>query len=201
MSSRLLVVSSIVLRTPLGYSGYMQRPFTTFIVSLLFSTLVGALSSSIVFAEVYKQVNPDGSVTFTDVPGSKDEKPVPLRPMSTFKATPAPPISSDSETSKPVSTKYTGVNITSPANETTVRDNAGNLAVTASAAPSLQSGHKMVLFDNGSPQGESATGNFQLSNIDRGAHVLTVQIQDSAGKVLMSSPPVTVYLRRHSALH
>ena len=192
---------NIVLFTPLGYSKGMHRPFSVFAITLSLGILLSAMDTGTVRAEVYKQVNPDGSITFTDVPGSKDEKPVPLRPMSTFKATPAPAISSDSETSKPASTKYTGVSVTSPANEATVRDNAGNLAVTASAAPGLQPGHKMVLLDNGSPQGESTTGNFKLSNIDRGTHVLTVQIQDSAGKVLIASTPVTVYLRRHSALH
>lgn len=177
----------------------MQRFFTTLITSLFFSTLVGALSSSTVFAEVYKQVNPDGSITFTDKPGGKNKTPVPLSPMSTFEASPAAPASSPQESTS-ISKGYTSVNITSPANDETIRDNTGSFTVTAAVAPGLQSGDKMVLLDNGSPQGESTSGNFTLSNIDRGAHALTVQVQNSAGKTLISSKAVTIYLRRHSAL-
>ena len=189
-----------MLHTPLGYSKGMHKLFSALATTLSLAVLLSTINIGTVKAEVYKQVNPDGSVTFTDVPKSQDEAPVQIQPMSTFKATPAPAISSTPK-SKSVSTKYTSVSITSPTNEATIRDNAGNLDVTASVAPGLQSGHKMVLLDNGTPQGESASGSFKLNNIDRGAHTLTVQIQDGAGKTLISSNPVTVYLRRHSVSH
>jgi len=171
----------------------------TLSITFLFSLSLGLFLNT-AQAEVYKQVNPDGSVTFTDIAGSKDEKPVPLQPMGTFQATKVPPTSSTQKTPS-TSKKYTSVSITSPANESTIRDNAGNLTITASVTPGMQSGHKMVLMDNGSLVGESASGSFKLSNIDRGAHSLIVQIQDKNVKVLISSEPVTVYLHRRSALH
>lgn len=149
-------------------------------------------------AEVYKQVNPDGSVTFTDAPRDADATPVPLPPVNTFRPPAPPPVSSKPRSSQADAGTYTGISITSPANETTLRDNAGNLAVAASVTPGLQAGHKMVLMDNGKLLAESTSGSFSLSNLDRGAHRLTVQVQDDAGKVLLSSEPVTVYLHRHS---
>lgn len=191
---------TIVLTTALGYSCGMHKLFSApAIASILTLSLSFALFFSVAHAEIYKQINPDGSVTFTDVPSSKDEKPLPLKPMSTFKATPAPAISSTQQ-STPASKKYTNVSITSPANEATIRDNAGNLTVMATVTPGLQSGHKMVLLDNGATRAESTSGSFKLSNIDRGAHTLTVQVQNRSGKTLLSSKPVTVYLHRHSAL-
>jgi hypothetical protein len=182
----------------------MHRLFTVLAISLLlslsFDILFSVIGANSAQAEVYKQVNPDGSVTFTDVPKSKDEEPVPLQPITTFKAPKAPPISSSTKTSQPTTVEYTSISITSPANEDTIRDNSGNLTVTASVAPGLQSGHTMVLLDNGKSLGESASGSFKLSNVDRGAHTLSVQIQDSAGKALITSEPVTVYLHRRSGL-
>lgn len=173
---------------------------TALVINLSFGLLLSAAATNIVKAEVYKQVNPDGSVEFTDVPKSDDEAPLPLRPMSTFKAPPVTPISSSPASSKATISQYTNISITSPANEATIRDNAGNLTVTVSLAPSLQPGHKMVLFDNGTNLGESTSGSFTLSNVDRGTHVLSVQVQDTSGKVLLASEPVTVFLHRQSAL-
>jgi hypothetical protein len=152
---------------------------TVLAINLSFGLLLSATAINTVKAEVYKQVNPDGSVEFTDVPKNKDEAPVPLSPMSTFKATPVTPISSSPKSSKPTAIEYTNVSITSPANEATIRDNAGNLTVTANLVPVLQPGHKMVLLDNGANRGESTSGSFTLSNVDRGSHVLTVQVQDA----------------------
>jgi len=186
--------SSIVLTSPLGYSNDMNKLFFALVVTLLFGLL---LSTASISAEVYKKVNPDGSVEFTDAPKSKDATPVPLSPTNTFKATPAPPISS-SQKSKPTANQYTSASITSPSNDAAIRDNAGNLTVTASVTPSLQSDHKMVLMDNGVALSESTSGSFQLSNVDRGSHSLSIQVQDSAGKVIISSDPVTVHLLRHS---
>jgi hypothetical protein len=182
----------------------MHRLFSvlaiTLSLSLSFDLLFSVTGDNAVQAEVFKQVNPDGSVTFTDKPKSKDETPVPLQPMSTFKAPKAPPISSSAK-AQPAAVEYTSVSITSPGNEDTIRDNTGNLTVTASVTPGLQSGHKMVLLDNGKSLGESASGSFELSNIDRGAHTLYVQIQDSSGEALITSEPVTVYLHRRSIRH
>ena len=175
----------------------MRKIFSVLVVSASFGLLLNATA---VKAEVYKKVNPDGSVEFTDVPKSSDETPVPLSPMTTFKPTTAPPISSSPKSTKPSISKYTSVSITSPANEETIRDNAGNLTVTASLTPNLQPGHKMILLDNGTNQGESTSGSFKLSNVDRGSHVLTIQVQDATGKVLISSEPVTVFLHRQSAI-
>lgn len=169
----------------------------TTILSLVI--LFGISVANTAHAEVYKQVNPDGSVTFTDVPKNKDAEPVPIQPMSTFKATTAPSISSSSQKKKSSTTKYTDVSITSPANESTIRDNSGSLTVSASVTPSLKPGHKMVLLDNGSVKGESTAGSFNLSNVDRGEHNLSVQVQNKAGKTIISSKPVTVYLHRQSA--
>ena len=149
-------------------------------------------------AEIYKRTNPDGSVEFTDVPRSDEEKPVPLSPMSTFKAAPvqrnvAPAARADAR-------KYGTISIVSPANEATIRDNTGTVKVNVSLSPALRSGHKLVLLVDGAQKGESTSGSFTLNNLDRGSHSLTAQVLDKAGKTLISSTPVTVYLFRQSAI-
>ncbi len=151
-----------------------------------------------VIAEIYKRTNPDGSVEFTDVPRSDEEKPVPLSPMSTFKATPAP--RSVTSNTRADSKKYSAISVTSPANEATIRDNTGTVKVSVSLSPALRSGHKLVLLVDGAQKGESTSGSFTLDNLDRGSHSLMAQVVDKAGKTLISSAPVTIYLFRQSVI-
>ncbi|NOX92999.1 MAG: hypothetical protein GXP18_11285, partial [Gammaproteobacteria bacterium] len=149
-------------------------------------------------AEIYKRTNPDGSVEFTDVPRSDKEKPVPLGPMSTFKAMPAPQKATPA--SRASANTYSAVSIISPADETTIRDNTGTIKVNISVSPALRPGHKLALLVNGEQKGQSASGSFTLDNLDRGSHSLTAQVLDKAGKTLISSTPVTVYLFRQSVI-
>ncbi len=157
-----------------------------------------AVNITPVIAEIYKRTSPDGGVEFTDVPRSDEEKPVPLSPMSTFKATAAP----QGLTSKARADikKYTAISVTSPTDEATIRDNAGTVKVSVSLSPALRPGHKLVLRVNGQQKGESVSGSFTLNNLDRGSHNLIAQVADKAGKTLISSAPVTVYLFRQSVI-
>lgn len=172
------------------------------------------LLSTATHAEVYKRTKPDGSVEFTDVPSKQEEEPVPVNPMNTFKAPPVPALrSSTPEPRASEDKKYTAISITSPANEASIRNNAGNITVTVSLEPALQPGHKLVLLVDGTPKpasddtaddaekAESAPGNFELNNIDRGSHSLEAQVLNEEGKTVISSTPVTVYLHRYSVKH
>jgi len=165
-----------------------------FLVLLMLMVVVATPAS----AEIYKRTNPDGSVEFTDVPRSDEEKPVPLSPMSTFKTTPVPRKATPSTQAD--AKKYAAISVTSPASEATIRDNTGTIKVSVSLSPALRSGHKLVLLVDGVQKGESASGSFTLNNLDRGSHILIAQVLDKAGKVLISSAPVTFYLFRQSVI-
>lgn len=80
-------------------------------VPLLCGALLNAVNIGLAKAEVYKRTNPDGSVEFTDVPSKQKEEPVPLRPMSTFKAPPTAPIRSTPQPQAQPG-KYTEISIT-----------------------------------------------------------------------------------------
>lgn len=172
-----------------------MRSISTALLLFLLGVVVTMNST----AEVYKRVSPDGSVEFTDVPGSGKEEPVKLAPMSTFKATPTTPTRSPGSRPTP-SSKYTLLKITSPAHNTSIRDNAGNLSINVSVSPALRAGHKLVLLIDGSAKAEGQSGQFKLTNIDRGTHTLQAKVIDAANKPLISSKTVTIHLQRFSVL-
>ncbi len=151
-----------------------------------------ATSSS---AEVYKHTNPDGSVTFSDVPTKINAEPIKLKPSSNY----APPPRSETTISpSPIKTEvnYESIVITSPANDSAVRDNVGNLEVQFVLKPGLKPGHSYVLLMDGKNAGEGQTGSIQLKNIDRGSHTFIVQVVDKNKKMVIQSESVMVHLQR-----
>jgi hypothetical protein len=169
----------------------------SFISLLILPLLLGALVTD-AFSGVYKHTNPDGSVTFSDVPAKKDEKPIKLPPTSTYSPPPPPPRTESTTRPKPAMTEtnYESVSITSPSNDTAVRNNAGNLTINFNVKPSLKPGHSYVLLMDGKKVGEGTGGSVQLTNLDRGSHTFTVQVVDANQEMIIQSTDVLVHLQR-----
>ena len=148
-------------------------------------------------AEVFKRVNPDGSVEFTDVPDSQEAEPVELAPITTYPAPPSPPPRSRA-TPRTEAPAYEAVSITSPSNDETIHDNQGNITITVELSPELKSGHNLRILLDGNQQAEGKSTTFSLTNIDRGSHQIQVQIVDAKGKPLAQSESITVHLKRFS---
>lgn len=157
-------------------------------------------------AAVYKKELPDGTVVYTDQPESGGKE-ITLPEIQTIQP---PPKSVFSETvptqkKKPVEStaSYTMLKITSPANEETLRENAGDITVDVTMNPPLQTqaGHKILVEMDGKPIADPGTSlQFVLKNVDRGTHSLQASILDAAGNTLIQSPNITFYLKRHSIL-
>ncbi len=98
-------------------------------------------------------------------------------------------------TEKPLPLQLT---MRSPQHGETIRSNRGLLDIQLELNRKLGIGEQLQLLLDGSPYGapQSQT-NWQLSNIDRGAHTLSVQAKRS-GKLIASTSPITVHLHRAS---
>ena len=170
-----------------------MKRFAKILLILLFN---GALATQAT-AGVYKRVNPDGSVEFTDVPEEIGQKPIEVAPSSSYSPPPLqkpPPPATPS--AKQAVTRYESVSITSPSNDSTIRDNEGKISVTVESKPGLQKDHIYLLKMDGKQVGEGSSKVFPLNNVDRGSHNFTVQIIDKDKKMLIESKTVTVHLHR-----
>ena len=165
-------------------------------ILFLFCVLIAGL----VQAQVYRSVGKDGSVVFSDEPSEGAVK-VEVKKLETVKSleTPPPPTSSRSGP-QAQQNLYTGLNITSPADDQAIRDNAGNLNVSVSVTPGLNPRHKLVLYLDGTEYSTGTANTFRLDNIDRGTHQLRVAVVDADGRQLIDSKSVTFHLLRHSLL-
>ena len=166
--------------------------------TLLLPTLLFAFAAS---AQIYKTTDEHGNVVFTDSPpaDSASTQQIEVRQPNTAPAPPsqAAPQPASEPTNQEVTTYE--VAITAPANETTIPNGPGNFSVTGSVAPALPRELALQLFMDGEPRGEPQRNTtWDLVNVFRGAHDLTIGVVDQKGKSIAVSDSVTVFVHRPS---
>ena len=166
---------------------------TLFIILLLSSMSLGS-------ALVYKKVNQDGSITYSDAPS---EGAVPLD-LATGNSVVMPAlVSPQAKIYKTVKNpKQTQVDyqlsIMSPTPEQTIRNNNGKMNVITRITPNVPGQYQLIL--NGVLHSAQTSGTFQLEGMQRGEYSVQVRFIGNSGKVLASSNMQTFYLHKASAL-
>jgi hypothetical protein len=172
-------------------------------INNLITIAAGLLLAGGVSAAVYKTVDEQGNVVYTDEPVGNGE-PIKLPPLSTVpppKYMASPASGKPSEDAGGEAAGYEGLAIVAPIQDETLRDNTGNVVVRVSIKPDLNkpAGHRLQYFLDGQKHGElSAADQAIFPNVDRGAHTAEVAIVDAMGKELKRSASVRFHLHRQS---
>ena len=95
---------------------------------------------------------------------------------------------------------YAEIRISSPADDASIRDNAGNVKVDVKLSPELRTGDKVELKLDGQSIGGGKKTAFTLTDMDRGSHSLQALVKNSAGKVVARSASITFTLQRRSKI-
>ena len=166
----------------------IKRVITGWFAALMLPLLMVAT----VQAAVYKLVDEKGNTTFTDRPpeGQSPEQ-VELGPITPMGTVSTHRRSETKKTTTKVSDQsYSSLEIISPANEETVRDQE-NITVKIMTKPDIHTGHIVRLRLGDEVVAESENNLiFNLKNVDRGSHNLTVEILDNNKNVMKSSSSV-----------
>lgn len=164
--------------------------------TLLFTLLIASLVNA---SEVYRHVDENGNITFSDQPQQGADK-IEVEPAN-IQSFPKAPVITALPENPDANFRYNTLTIVYPENETTLR-NTGDISISAAVAPQLKKKHQVRFTDNGQTVAEPTDNlSIQLKNLSRGSHQLQAQILDEKGKVLISSSPVTIYVHRKSTLH
>lgn len=157
---------------------------------------LGAVSAE---AEIYKWILPNGTIKYSDRPPAEGAEKAELRPLVTYTSPPLPAKSADTAArKKPAPKGYDRFTIVSPANEATIRDNAGNLSLNLAITPTLIQGHAIDVFVDGLKFSRSKTPVVTLVNVSRGSHQIYAVIVDGSGVEAARTQTITVYLQRFS---
>ncbi|MHA6492150.1 DUF4124 domain-containing protein [Pseudomonas borbori] len=163
--------------------------------TLLFCLLILSLPAA---AQVYTYIDAEGNRVFTDKPQQGDAETVQLAPANGMGAPASVPAYVEPPTAAPA-LAYQMLRILIPNPDATIRDNAGNLIVTANSEPTLHPGHGYRLLLDGAAVGEAGRSPvFTLENIDRGTHQLAVEIVDAQGRTVERTPSQPFHMLRIS---
>lgn len=162
--------------------------------------MVAWLISLPVMAEVFTYIDAQGNRVFTDQPGTRNAKRVPLATSNRMSAKPsgAGPMTAAKNQAKPLF-HYDMLRVLVPDPDATIRSTAGELIVSVTSEPGLQQGHRYRLLLDGQPTAEPGPSPvFALSNIDRGTHRLSVEILDEQGRTVERTANQPFHMQRIS---
>lgn len=161
---------------------------------LLFTLIITLLCSNVFAAstKIYVWKNDDGVLVFSDStqPGAEE---VEVREPNTASSVDTSMLDL---TPKIIKDDYQ-VEINQPKENTTIRDNTGSVYVAGSIKPIFKKGLNIQLYLDGKPYEKPQSHSmFVLRNIDRGEHIIKMQLLNEKGKVIASSKSITFYMHR-----
>ncbi|MGE0484338.1 MAG: DUF4124 domain-containing protein [Gammaproteobacteria bacterium] len=151
--------------------------------------------------EVYRWIDDDGNVVFSDTPVEGAEK-IQIQEPTVVPAQPLPRRSEKLTPPEPVAT-YDALAIVSPSDQATIR-NQREISVSVAVQPGLdvEAGHRLQLYFDGSTYGEpSRATQFIVAELVRGQHSLAVAVVDADGRELIRAEPVVIFVHLASQQH
>lgn len=161
--------------------------------------LLGLLATAAASAEVWRWVDDDGVVHFSDTPREGAERVDVSEARRTTGAqlyrdtSPA----GDEQAAEEQPFQYDSLTITSPGAEETLWNIEGTLNVTLSLSPGLQSGHQVRVHFDGSPQLVNSTS-FTIDEVWRGVHNIQAEVLDETGRLMIRSQHNRFYVQQNA---
>jgi hypothetical protein len=151
--------------------------------------------------EIYKTVDEQGRVIYSDRPSSQPGERVTLPPVNTLPSDITRPASGypPSQAREPAIDYQ--VRIVSPQDNATVPPGQRDLAIAVSLNRPLHRDHLLMFMMDGEPLEETRNNSVVVREITRGAHSLHVEVIDARGNTLTRSGSITVNVHRPSVIN
>ena len=178
------------------------NPSRMILAGLLTALLSASLSAPA--GEIYRHVDADGNVTYSDEPMDDDSQPMDLAPLPEVSLPDGSNRSRQSTSTRNEEKSagpYDRVVINRPEHDSAFWRGGGTVNIQAGSEPSLNRRHAYELEFDGERERRSRTGTFTLQNVDRGTHSIRVHIIDADGDTIESSETVRFTLHRPSRLN
>jgi hypothetical protein len=167
--------------------------------ALLFTLMLLACTVAVA-GTVYKWVDEDGVVHYSDQPHENAQK-VELKAPQTYSAPKTSAPAQFPRTAAPKSTApvYQSCSVSEPSNDQ-VYTNTDTVSAGVTIQPTVRPGDTaIVTLDGQTVPGVPATGGqFTISPVDRGTHQIQMVVKDPTGVTVCSSPSVTFHVTQPS---
>jgi hypothetical protein len=166
----------------------------------LFSLLLVFMAPAM--AQIYKYTDDKGNTVFTNQPPegvAVDTVDLPPGNTVGIKTPEAPPPLANEQSDEGQQQPYRSLSIGGIPDEQALRANNGTFVVNAQLDPALKQGHQVRFLLDGVPQAEpGSTTSQQLTNVDRGTHLLEVEVF-SGGQVVQRAEEQFTVQRVHTS--
>ncbi|EON90624.1 hypothetical protein MARLIPOL_17793 [Marinobacter lipolyticus SM19] len=167
---------------------------------------LGLISGILVFiavptmAEVYRNVDAQGNVTYSDEPSDGAEE-VKVKPVTTITLPKPADVREPDKLRKEVEKEgsvYDSVRILAPKNDEAFHSGSGDVAFRVTSAPGLRTGHRYEITLDGQPVGQTTSDTLTVRNVFRGTHNAGVHIIDEKGVQVKTGDSVRFTIHRPS---
>ena len=149
--------------------------------------------------EIYRWVDKDGVVHYSDQPGSPNAERVELADPTTYQsAEAAVDYTPSSPQYRPPPIRYQSLTIVSPAKDQTYFTTDNEVTVTAAIGGSLQPDHHLVFYVDDIRRPATDGSGVTLHNVDRGTHYVRASIIDDAGVAVITSEQIAFHVQQRS---
>ncbi|MBJ6138747.1 DUF4124 domain-containing protein [Marinobacter litoralis] len=158
------------------------------------------LTASTCWAEVYRHVDAQGNVTYSDEP-MKGGETVKVKPVTTITLPKPEAVREPQKLREEVKRKgasYDDLGFAYPQDDQAFHSGNGTVTFEVRSTPGLKPGHKYEITLDGQPVGQSTSGSVTVPNIDRGTHNAAVHIVDRDGVQVKTGKPIRFTVHRPS---
>ena len=178
----------------------MNKGMISALIILVFFLLPSAAFSQ---GKIYKVVDKDGNVTFTDQRPSAGAEPMDLPPLSVIETDIQVPAASATDpepqppTIKDLKKQFRDFTITQPQPEQTFWGTENNVVVSWGTSQEISSDMSVTLFVDGERQKAPAVGSVSMT-LDRGEHQVYAELRDETGRRIITTDTVTFFVKQYS---
>lgn len=152
--------------------------------------------------EIYRWVDKDGIVHYSDQPGVPGAERVILADPNSYEQEPsdlgAYADTGGEEGEEPEASPYTSLAIVQPTPDQVFFGANSTVTVAADLGGTLRPDHTLVFFVNGNRRVAEGGAGLTLTDLDRGTHFLRASVLDQNGNPLITSQQITFHVREPS---
>ena len=179
-----------------------RKALLLILIALSLTIAAGALT-----AQVYKTVDEDGNVTYTDQPPKDGSQPITLPEISVIEAPTYEKTASAAEEKaagedpdeKPLRflrKHYADFSIVSPQQEESIWYSQDVITVAWSTTYQLQAGMQVIVSVDGAQQAVTNERVIPVTGLDRGEHTVTAELKDARNRRIATAKPVIFFIRQ-----
>ena len=156
--------------------------------------------------EIYKVVDQDGNVIYTDQRPSAAAEPMDLPELSVIKSDVPPPApepaaaaeeQAQAPTARELRKQYADFRITQPQQEETFWGTENTVVVAWSSAQPIPPEMAVKLYVDGAAQDVVGNGSVSLT-LDRGEHTVYAELLDARKRRIVTTETITFFVKQHS---